>query len=119
MLLSSLCPGAGQWYNEQKIKSFIVLGGQAALVVNAAYYNQKLSQSTDDDERDFYEFYRSMFVWYSVGFYLLNIVDAFVDAHLFHFDVSPELTESAFIPSHRQYKVAFSLPVQIFGDNDE
>ncbi len=43
-------------------------------------------------KRDYYRRYREICVIAMVGVYLLNIVDAYVDASLAHFDISPDLT---------------------------
>ena len=42
--------------------------------------------------RDFYKDQRDSFTWYFFILYVLNIVDAYVDASLYGFDVSPTLT---------------------------
>lgn len=92
MLRSALIPGWGQWYSDQKLKAVIVFGAQMALIGNAVYYHQKSVRGQTPDERDFYLDYKSRFIWYSVGFYLLNLLDAFVDAHLWSFDTGPDLS---------------------------
>ncbi len=92
MLRSALIPGWGQWYTDHRLKAIIVLGAQLALVGNAVYYNQLAVKSQTSDERIFYLDYRSQFIWYSVGFYLLNILDAFIEAHLWDFDTGPDLS---------------------------
>ena len=49
-------------------------------------------QKTLKNKRDYYRRYREICVIAMVGVYLLNIVDAYVDASLAHFDISPDLT---------------------------
>ena len=49
-------------------------------------------QKTMKNKRDYYRRYREICVISMVGVYLLNIVDAYVDASLAHFDISPDLT---------------------------
>ena len=44
------------------------------------------------NKRDYYRRYREICVIAMVGVYLINIVDAYVDASLAHFDISPDLT---------------------------
>lgn len=92
MLRSALIPGWGQWYTDHKLKAIIVLGAQLALIGNAVYYNQMAVKSHTSDDRNFYLDYQSQFTWYSVGFYLLNILDAFIEAHLWDFDTGPDLS---------------------------
>lgn len=44
------------------------------------------------NKRDYYRRYREICVIAMVGVYLINIVDAYVDASLAHFDISPDLS---------------------------
>ena len=44
------------------------------------------------NKRDYYRRYREICIISMVGVYLINIVDAYVDASLAHFDISPDLT---------------------------
>jgi hypothetical protein len=43
------------------------------------------------EQRDFYKRQRNEFGWYLAFTYILNVVDAYVDAALFNFEVSPNL----------------------------
>lgn len=49
-------------------------------------------QKVMKNKRDYYRRYREICVIAMVGVYLINIVDAYVDATLVHFDISPDLT---------------------------
>jgi hypothetical protein len=91
MIRSAILPGLGQVYNRKWFKAAIVFGTEAALAGNAVLMNQKMLASESADERDYYEYYRGSFVWWFVGVYLLNILDAYVDAQLSGFDIEPEL----------------------------
>ena len=44
------------------------------------------------NKKDYYRRYRDICIIGIVGVYLLNIVDAYVDASLSHFDISPDLS---------------------------
>lgn len=44
------------------------------------------------NKKDYYRRYRDICIIGIVGIYLLNIVDAYVDASLSHFDISPDLS---------------------------
>ena len=63
--MSALCPGLGQIYNRRYWKLPIVVGAFVGLSYGAPWNNRV---------------------------YLINIVDAYVDASLAHFDISPDLT---------------------------
>lgn len=49
-------------------------------------------QKVMKNKRDYYRRYREICVIAMVGVYLINIVDAYVDASLAHFDISSDLT---------------------------
>lgn len=91
---SALLPGWGQWYNEQKLKAIIVFGGELVLMTNVMYFNQKVQASQTSGEKIFYEENRSRYVWWFFGVYLLNLLDAYVDAHLWDFEIGPDLSFS-------------------------
>lgn len=116
-ILSAIFPGAGQIYNGSYWKLPIVYGGFAIFgyVIdfnNRGYQRFKTAYkyATDDDDstvdefngaysddvlsntRDSYRRYRDMGIFYAVGFYLLNIIDAHVDAYLRRYDISDNLS---------------------------
>lgn len=115
-LCSAILPGAGQIYNHKYWKFPIVVGGFAALYYVSAFNNQNYqdfrqayinridgdSLSTDpyptytvDDIRvrkDYYRRNRDFCYILMGGLYILNIVDAYVDAQLKDFDVSDDLS---------------------------
>jgi hypothetical protein len=106
MLRSSILPGWGQWYNHQKIKSILVLGGELGLIWNASYQNRIALRSKTVEEREFYRNNRNLSIWWFVGVYFLNIMDAYVDAQLWHFDIGPDLSGRM---SPKYYKARFVL----------
>jgi hypothetical protein len=106
MGLSAILPGAGQAYNESYWKAPLVLGLGAYFVAEFLRYNRyaedyrKLylaSLATSpvtayQTKRDAYKDQRDANIWYFVIVYVLNIVDAYVDASLYGFDVTPTLS---------------------------
>jgi hypothetical protein len=102
MLFSAVLPGAGQFYNRSYWKVPVVLGfglyfASSWLDMNRRVIdNRNMYQITGDakwlSQRDFYKSERDAFAWYFVVLYLLNIADAYVDAALSDFDVSPALS---------------------------
>lgn len=115
--LSTICPGAGQIYNKSYWKVPIVVGGFATMFYvidyNARGYKRfKLAYDllTDDDPNTVNEFNnetytaeqlrswknayrrnRDLCIIITAGVYLLNIIDAHVDAHMKDFDISDDL----------------------------
>ena len=106
---SAMMPGAGQVYNENywKVPVIVGLGGYWVyewVKLNNKYndysdqYNQSIITSPPSGDtqllsvRDFYHDERDKFAWYLGVLYFVNLVDAYVGAHLYDFDVSPDLT---------------------------
>ena len=115
-VLSTIIPGAGQVYNKKYWKVPIIYASLATSIyfINenqnkyTTYKNaylQRINGEIDDYSElynisqlitimDFYERNRDVSYIITAAIYLLNIVDASVDAHLLDFDVSDELTLS-------------------------
>lgn len=107
VLLSAVLPGAGQIYNGSYWKVPIIIGVQAFFVsqwiANNKTYQSLLAQFADSVEagvplnsplqnkRDSYHDQRDSYAWYIAGIYALSMLDAYVDAELSGFDVSPSL----------------------------
>ena len=112
-LYAAILPGAGQIYNKKYWKLPIVYGGFIALGVAADFYNkrytlyrselfnllqdenyQTINGASEDQlrsavnssrrDRDYYMILTGLF-------YLIQILDAHIDAHLKEFDLNPEL----------------------------
>lgn len=116
LLYSAVFPGMGQVYNKKYWKLPIVYGGfymltYVALAYNDLYNEYKLelyavvrdpaytspSGYTEDQLRSVTEFYRrqrDFFLILDGMWYLLQLVDAHVDAHLREFDLNPQLKVS-------------------------
>jgi len=99
LIRSAIIPGWGQIYNGSWWKAPIIWGLYAYyaskwIESNKQYkkYEDLFVQNPDQNRfkyiRDSYRDYRDSFVVYAAIAYLLNLVDAYVDAHLFDFDVS-------------------------------
>jgi len=100
VLRSAIIPGWGQIYNESYWKVPIVWGIGGWFVYNYIkndkdYKNYQriylTTQNTQDkNTREFYRDQRDLFAMYFVFTYLANLVDAYVDAHLFDFSVTED-----------------------------
>jgi hypothetical protein len=116
-LLSAALPGAGQVYNKKYWKLPVIYVGFAGLAYSFQFnqsryvkYRNALKVRLDDDPAtvdpyvdaysdedlttlyQYYHRYRDLTVIGAAALYLLNIVDAAVDAHLFTFNVSDDLS---------------------------
>jgi len=110
MICSLVIPGLGQLYNGSLLKGIMFFGAEVGLLTNSIYLNQKFKESTDDYVREFYIENRNISTWWLVGVKLLSILDAYVDAHLYNFDESPNLN-FYFAPSITDKKILFSVVV--------
>ena len=114
MLYSAVLPGAGQiyahrYYTIPFIYGFAIYFSSIAIQANGQYidYRGKFSESVRLDTiahsgdpnllsaRDFYRNQRDEFILYLGLTYFLNIIDAYVGATLYDFDVSDNLGGSA------------------------
>ena len=115
-LMSTFVPGLGQVYNKKYWKTPIIYAGLGTLtyfiINNNDQYNKfrlaykyrtdsdpntidNLSYYSDEQLKINREYYRSnleLSVILTGALYLLNIVDASVDAHLFKFNISEDLS---------------------------
>lgn len=114
-LYSAILPGLGQWYNGKKIKAPIVLGIVGAGIGYTLYldnrynrlktafikslngetheysYNPNLTTTSLGNAQDRAKRNRDYMIAISSLLYILNIVDAVVDAHLSEFKVDKDL----------------------------
>ncbi len=116
VLRSAVIPGWGQIYNQSYLKAAVIWGAAAWFIYAWHFYNddyqryrdlyrQNMNAPNADDYRDIREFYRNerdMFAIYLGLLYLMNLVDAYVDAHLFDFTV-----EENFRPN--EYRIGFKI----------
>lgn len=121
LLYAAVVPGMGQIYNKKYWKLPLVYGGFIAIgyainfyqegytkYKNELYYNLENGYTEDNDIRpgddystsnyrkivDQYKRERDFMIILMGGMYLLQIIDAHVDAHLKEFDLNPKLQVS-------------------------
>ena len=105
MLRSLFVPGWGQLYNGKWFKALVIGGTEIGLVANAVYQNQMATKANDPLEREWYIDNRNLSYWWLLGTILFSMADAYVDAHLYHFDESPNLSDRrAFEPNFQADK---------------
>ena len=123
VLLSAALPGLGQFYNEAywKLPIVALVGGYFGYEIinqNNKFLDYKeqfiasqTAQNPNGDQqiltlRNFYKDQRDNFIFYFGIFYVINLVDAYVDAHLYDFDVSDKI-KLGFEPSKINLKINF------------
>lgn len=114
ILRSAVIPGWGQFYNESYWKIPVVWGFAGWFIYNWINTNYKYITNrdiyiqTNEDiyrrRRDFFRDQRDNFAIYMALTYLLNLVDAYVDAHLFDFTVSED-----FLTRNPQLNIRFNF----------
>ena len=85
---SLIMPGAGQLYNDQKIKGYTLMAGEI-LALWSFNENRKKYNNYDDSYANSKEYYlreRNRFAWIAIGLYFYSVLDAVVEAHLDNFD---------------------------------
>lgn len=115
VFLSAALPGLGQIYNESYWKAPLIWGLSGWLVYNWIQNNKSyksnsdlFNQTNDEDYRRLRTFYRDqrdLFTIYLALTYLLNLVDAYVDAQLFDFNVDED-----FLIRQPRLNIRFFLP---------
>jgi hypothetical protein len=112
-IMSAILPGAGQYYNRKYWKIPIIYAGAAAVVYfvdfNKKYYNEfrgaykdrlnktpdKYPDYTEQNLIELKNYYRrNLELTYIAGglLYILNILDAAVDANLYDYNISEDLS---------------------------
>jgi len=127
VLLSGVLPGAGQFYNHSYWKIPIIWGLVGFFVYEYVQEDRLFRQYRDlysasqqdpilgpagylpyETEREFYRSQKNEYVWYFMIVYFINLVDAYVDAHLFDFEVKQESIRSGNLPD-LTYRFKFHL----------
>jgi hypothetical protein len=111
-IYSAVLPGLGQIYNHKYWKVPIVYVGFGGLIYGIIYnndqyqfYKEKYKYMVDNNltewedvtieqaevYKDFHKRWRDLFYIGTAGFYVLQILDANVDAHLINYDISEDV----------------------------
>lgn len=123
VLLSAALPGLGQFYNESywKLPIIALVGGYLGYEIVHQnnifldYRDQYIASQTPENQngnqqiltlRNFYKDQRDKFIFYFGIFYVVNLVDAYVDAHMYDFDVSDKI-QLGLQPSKINLKINF------------
>ena len=131
-ILSMACPGLGQLYNKKYWKAPIIIAGIGSVIYAHNFYNRKFEKyknayliRTDGDEttidnflnysenglitlQDYYRNQKDLSIIIGTIIYLLNIADAYVDAHLFEYNVNENLSLK-FEPFYNNQQNSFQL----------
>jgi hypothetical protein len=118
--LSAILPGAGQIYLDQWYKAPFIIGGIGACLAGAFIQNNRYLYTSDSvhnqlargdtttslryaHAREFYRDDRDKFYIYAAIVYIANLIDAYIAAHLYDFDVSdPGPSPYIMMPASRE-----------------
>jgi len=136
-IYSALIPGLGQIYNKKYWKLPVIYGLTGIFIYSFDFNNNQYNKytnayidlksnkitnfegytefSTLDKIRDNYKRNRDLNVISLAAIYLLNVIDATVDAHLFYYDISEDLSlnvqPALFNTINNQSAAGFSLKI--------
>ena len=140
-IYSAIIPGAGQFYNKKYWKIPIVYLGIGSAFYAAQWnrdeyekFKKAYEYRTDEDEttidpyvnqytesnliteKNSYRKNRDLAYIITAGIYLLNIIDASIDAHLFNFNVHDDISlkiQPQLMQSNHQNTLALSLKLNL------
>jgi hypothetical protein len=124
-LRSAIIPGLGQFYNESYWKIPIIFGVGAFLIYEYNQFDKKYKEysslydqsvnGTNFWQSDYYLAWREFerdnrdsFIWYFALLYIVNVLDAYIDAHLFDFNVNSDI-QLRFDPQDKGYRLKFGF----------
>jgi hypothetical protein len=102
MLRSAAVPGWGQITNHKLIKAVVVVGGEGLLIYKALgeyHKEQDASDMGDDLSKERHYNLKVNYIWWAIAVHLLQMADAYVDAHLASFDADFGPEESSLHPN--------------------
>jgi len=109
MLRSLFIPGGGQFYNGKWFKGVLIAGTEVGLIANAIIQNQWAVQSKTLVEKEFYQNNRGLSLWWLGAVVLYSIGDAYVDAQLYKFDESEDLSFRLTLPPNWSQEGSFPI----------
>ncbi len=98
MWRSLLFPGWGQLYNRKYLKALILGGTEIGFIYGIIYQNDRYRNARGEGDTvraAFYKDDRNRLSWWLAGIILYSMADAYADAHLWDFELSPELSLGA------------------------
>ena len=106
MIRSIIFPGWGQWYNGIKWKAALVFATETGIIGASVYWNNRSKKAQDELNKIIYKDRRNQSYWFLGLAILISMGDAYIDAHLAGFDVSPDLS---FEEENKKFKLTLSF----------
>lgn len=129
LILSAILPGAGQIYTGGWYKAPFIVAGIAGCFVGAFIQNARYQVDIDSvnnqlargdkfnadrytNQREFYRDDRDKWYIYAALVYLVNLLDAYISAHLFDFDVS-EPTNTSYLQAPKTHEEPWRIGMRV------
>ncbi len=129
IVLSAVLPGAGQIYTGGWYKAPFIMAGIAGCFVGAYIQNGRYHTDIDSvnnqlargdqfnanryaNQREFYRDDRDKFYIYAALVYLANLLDAYISAHLFDFDVS-DPTNTSYLEAPKTHEEPWRIGMRV------
>ncbi len=111
-ILFSIIPGGGQIYNQQYWKAPLFAGAAGFFIYRVIYYHNLFSDKADEADRagqqnpnysrlklqrENYRDNRDLNAAYFLGVEILGMIDAYVGAHLFDFNVDDDVSSRIYL----------------------
>jgi len=93
LLRSAALPGWGQFYNDEPLKGVVYGAVELGLLGWLIYENSAAEDARQSGDTAAYQVHRQRrldLIWYTSASWLLGMLDAYVDAHLYSFQTENE-----------------------------
>lgn len=111
LLRSAIIPGWGQFANKKYLKAFGFFGVHAYFTYRFFEEQEQVKLTDDPELKENLEYQRNTWAWRYLAAYLLNLTDAYVDAHLAGFpeDTGDDNVDVSFAPARRGLMMNVSI----------
>ncbi len=95
LAIGFMSPAWGQLYNRKYVKALIIGGAEIGFAYGVYYQHRrykKAKREGNDVAAAFYKDDRNRLGWWLAGIILYSMADAYADAHLWDFELSPNLS---------------------------
>ncbi len=102
MLRSLVVPGWGQYYNEDYVRAGAYFVVESSLLYGISWNHDLLMRfktGNNSIKEKFHRNQRNELLWWLAGTLLLSMGDAYVGAHMYKLDLSPEISTDGSEPA--------------------
>lgn len=107
MLLSTILPGAGQYYTENYLKGGLITVAWGTLGY-LAIREHRLAQK-EPSSSEYHQDRRNNFLWWTAAVWVFSIADAYVSSHMYKFKEQETLSKGVNLELNFPLTVSFKL----------